>query len=90
MHSRGVLGKTVNQNHVFQEFTKWIDYKHPVVRTTDFIMGCLLGYMYVLKKKDRPIEDDKNVEMKSLLAMILSVVAALLFIFIVNFAKKLH
>ena len=81
MHCGGVLGKVINQDHLFEEFTKWIAYKHPIVRSMDFIMGSLVGYLFVVNQ-DSIIKDDKNINIKSLLAVMLSIIAVFLFIYI--------
>ena len=47
------LASVINISLLGDGFAKWIAYICPITRLIDFIIGSLLGYLYIIKKEDK-------------------------------------
>lgn len=72
----GLLGSAINHDKVYIQVTKWIAYKHPIVRATDFIMGCLIGYIFIQKRDEEP-----RISKLSVVSVIVSTISVIIFLF---------
>ncbi len=68
-----IVGITVSRINIslsfIDDFSKWVTYISPIFRTGDFIIGCLLGYIYLNIKRDIKAYKASLLELSAVIAV---------------------